>query len=60
MSALWRINLWVTAFFALVTLACTGLLLHQAVADVERELQSGELVLATRTTKAVCAATACL
>ena len=27
---------------------------------VERELQSGELVLATRTTKAVCAATACL
>ena len=45
MSALWRINLWVTAFFALVTLACTGLLLHQAVADVERELQSAEAVV---------------
>lgn len=45
MSALWRINLWVTVFFALVTLACTALLLHQAVADVERELQSAEAVV---------------
>ncbi|WP_265534540.1 sensor histidine kinase [Pseudomonas saponiphila] len=45
MSALWRINLWVTAFFAVVTLACAGLLLHQAVADVERELQSAEAVV---------------
>jgi len=44
-SALWRINLWVTAFFAVVTLACGGLLLHQAVADVERELQSAEAVV---------------
>jgi len=45
MSALWRINLWVTAFFALVTLACAILLLHQAVADVKRELQSAESVV---------------
>ncbi|MCJ8203715.1 sensor histidine kinase [Pseudomonas sp. RGM2987] len=45
MSPLWRINLWVTAFFALVTLACATLLLHQAVADVKRELQSAESVV---------------
>lgn len=45
MSALWRINLWVTAFFALVTLACAVLLLHQAMADVNRELQSAESVV---------------
>ncbi|MFK3790615.1 MULTISPECIES: sensor histidine kinase [Pseudomonas] len=46
MSALWRINLWVSGFFALVTLACAGLLWHQALADVERELQSAEAVVA--------------
>ena len=46
LSALWRINLCVTVFFALVTLACAGVLLHQAVADVERELQSAEAVVA--------------
>lgn len=46
MSALWRINLWVCGFFALVTIACMGLLLHQALADVERELQSAEAVVA--------------
>jgi two-component system sensor histidine kinase UhpB len=40
------INLWVTLCFALVTLACAGVLLHQAVADVERELQSAEAVVA--------------
>ncbi|MBD9550388.1 MULTISPECIES: sensor histidine kinase [unclassified Pseudomonas] len=45
MSALWRINLWVCGFFALVTLACMGLLMHQALADVERELQSAEAVV---------------
>ena len=45
MSALWRINLWVCGFFALVTCACTALLLHQALADVERELQSAEAVV---------------
>ncbi|BBP65315.1 hypothetical protein PHLH5_28560 [Pseudomonas sp. Cab53] len=45
MSALWRINLWVTVFFALVTLACATLLLHQAVADVQRELQSAGSVV---------------
>ncbi|MEC4563940.1 HAMP domain-containing sensor histidine kinase [Pseudomonas inefficax] len=46
LSALWRINLWVTCCFAMVTLACAGVLLHQAVADVERELQSAEAVVA--------------
>src|SRR3546814_12494994 len=45
MSALWRINLWVTAFFALVTLACAVLLLPPATADVKRELQSAAYVL---------------
>lgn len=45
MSALWRINLWVCGFFALVTCACTALLLHQALTDVERELQSAEAVV---------------
>lgn len=45
MSALWRINLWVIAFFALVTLSCTWLSLHQAVADVERELVAAQAVV---------------
>lgn len=45
MSALWRINLWVCGFFTLVTLACMALLVHQALADVERELQSAEAVV---------------
>jgi two-component system sensor histidine kinase UhpB len=45
MSALWRINLWVCGFFSLVTLACMALLMHQALADVERELQSAEAVV---------------
>ncbi|HEN8798676.1 ATP-binding protein [Pseudomonas sp. CM27] len=46
LTALWRINLCVTLCFALLTLACAGVLLHQAVADVERELQSAEAVVA--------------
>ena len=46
LSALWRVNLWVTFCFALVTLACAGVLLHQAVTDVKRELQSAEAVVA--------------
>jgi two-component system sensor histidine kinase UhpB len=45
MSALWRINLWVVAFFSLVTVACLWLLLHQAVVDVERELLAAEAVV---------------
>ena len=45
MSALWRINLWVCGFFALVTLACMALLVHQALEDVARELQSAEAVV---------------
>ena len=46
LSALWRINLWVTCCFAMLTLACAGVLLRQAVADVERELQSAQAVVA--------------
>lgn len=46
LSAQWRINLGVTCCFAMVTLACAAVLLHQAVADVERELQSAEAVVA--------------
>ena len=46
LSALWRINLWVCGFFTLVTGACMALLLHQALADVERELQSAAAVVA--------------
>lgn len=45
MSALWRINLWVTACFALLTLACAGLLLRQAADDVAREVQSAEALV---------------
>ncbi|WP_426139749.1 histidine kinase [Pseudomonas sp. DWP3-1-2] len=45
MSALWRINLWVSGFFSLVTVACLWLLLHQAVADVERELGAAQAVV---------------
>lgn len=45
MSALWRINLWVTACFALLTLAGAGLLLRQAADDVEREVQSAEALV---------------
>jgi len=45
MSALWRINLWVCGFFLLVTLACMALLVHQALEDVRRELQSAEAVV---------------
>ncbi|MFJ4387754.1 histidine kinase [Pseudomonas sp. NPDC089408] len=45
LPALWRINLWVTGCFALLTVACAGVLLHQALADVERELQSAEAVV---------------
>jgi two-component system sensor histidine kinase UhpB len=46
LSALWRINLWVCGFFTLVTGACMALLLHQALVDVERELQSAAAVVA--------------
>ncbi|OCR24058.1 histidine kinase [Pseudomonas syringae] len=45
MSALWRINLWVIGFFSLVTAACLWLLLHQAVADVDRELIAAQAVV---------------
>lgn len=45
MSALWRINLWVTVFFALVTFGCLTLLVQQAMTDVERELQAAEAVV---------------
>ena len=45
LSALWRINLWVSCCFAVFTLACAGVVLHQASADVKRELQSAEAVV---------------
>nr|WP_314481176.1 HAMP domain-containing sensor histidine kinase [uncultured Pseudomonas sp.] len=45
LSALWRINLWVTCCFAVLTLACAGVLLHQASTDVKRELRSAEAVM---------------
>ncbi|VVN81315.1 histidine kinase [Pseudomonas fluorescens] len=45
MSALWRINLWVTVFFAVVTFGCLTLLVRQATTDVERELQAAEAVV---------------
>ncbi|MDH4559547.1 histidine kinase [Pseudomonas sp. BN411] len=44
MSALWRINLLVTLFFALVGAACLALLLRQAGQDVHRELMAAEAV----------------
>ncbi|MCY1347662.1 hypothetical protein D9M69_337800 [compost metagenome] len=44
MSALWRINLLVVLFFALVGAACLALLLRQAEQDVRRELLAAEAV----------------
>ncbi|MDO9623747.1 MAG: histidine kinase [Pseudomonas sp.] len=45
MSALWRINLLVSLFFALVTAAGLALLLRQASHDVQREMQAAETVV---------------
>nr|WP_256675715.1 HAMP domain-containing sensor histidine kinase [Pseudomonas sp. R5(2019)] len=42
---MWRINLWVTGFFTLVTLGYMFVLLHQAVTDVEREMQAADAVV---------------
>lgn len=40
MPVLWRINLWVTLFFALVALLGSALLLRQGSADVQREMRA--------------------
>src|SRR3990167_2014426 len=45
MTALWRINLWVTLFFALVALLGTALLLRQGSADVQREMRAAEAMI---------------
>ncbi len=45
MSALWRINLLVTLFFALVTLVCLAVLIRQASHDVQRELNAAAAVV---------------
>lgn len=45
MSALWRINLLVTLFFAVVTISALALLLRQASHDVQREMQAAQAVV---------------
>lgn len=45
MSALWRINLLVTLFFALVTAVALVLLLRQAGEDVRRELRAAQTLV---------------
>lgn len=45
MSALWRISLLVSLFFALVAAVCLAVLLRQASHDVRRELDSAGAVL---------------
>lgn len=45
MPALWRTHLLVGLFFALVTLACMAVLLHQAEADVQRELRTAQTLV---------------
>lgn len=45
MSALWRINLLVGLFFALVSLVCMAVLLRQAEADVQRELRAAQTLV---------------
>lgn len=45
MTALWRINLWVTLFFALLALLGTALLLRQGSADVQREMRAAEAMI---------------
>lgn len=45
MSALWRINLYVTLFFAAVVAVCLVVLLRQAQADVKRELGAAQVLV---------------
>jgi len=45
MSALWRINLLVGLFFALVAALCVAVLLHQGDEDVRRELDAARAVV---------------
>ncbi len=46
MSALWRLNLLVALFFALVAMVCLAVLLRQASHDVQRELDAAAAVVA--------------
>ncbi len=45
MSALWRINVYVTLFFAAVVSVCLVVLLRQAEADVQRELGAAQVLV---------------
>ncbi|MGV8842428.1 MAG: histidine kinase [Pseudomonas sp.] len=45
MSALWRINVLVTLFFAVVAVSGLALLLRQASQDVQREMQAAQAVV---------------
>ncbi|MDY0191111.1 MAG: histidine kinase [Desulfuromonas sp.] len=45
MSALWRINVYVTLFFAAVVSVCLAVLLRQAEADVQRELDAAQVLV---------------
>jgi len=46
MSALWRLNLLVALFFALVAMVCLAVLLRQGSHDVQRELDAAAAVVA--------------
>lgn len=45
MSTLWRINVYVTLFFAAVVSVCLVVLLRQAEADVQRELGAAQVLV---------------
>ena len=45
MTALWRINLWVTLFFTLVAALGMLLLLRQASTDVQREMRAAQAMV---------------
>ena len=45
MSTLWRINVYVTLFFAAVISICLVVLLRQAAADVQRELGAAQVLV---------------
>ena len=45
MTALWRINLWVTLFFPLVAVLGMLLMLRQATTDVQREMRAAQALV---------------
>ena len=45
MTALWRINLWVTLFFTLVAALGMLVLLRQASTDVQREMRAAQAMV---------------